>query len=137
MKKLIITLSLVLCAALAGAQGTKGQIQQNTVAYSTWQKSNIGCNGYCSFWWAVTRTQWADDKGYYYFYVWFYSNSLYNDGTWAWTRVWNVTLTINGSAFTTMDQIVFQKEYAPAALRFKIKTPTPSIHLGWGGFTRW
>ena len=57
-----------------------------------WRKSNVECAGCGSFYYAVTRTPEPDYEGKYYYYLFFWSNSFYGNGTQASSYVTGVSV---------------------------------------------
>lgn len=67
MKKFLLTLAIVLSSLFSVAQ---------TTTHQNWVVQESGQWG--SFYWKVERTINADNNGVYWYYVYFYSNSLFN-----------------------------------------------------------
>ena len=63
---------LLICITLLSLGGTKAQ----TVVQQEWTVENAEFWG--SFYWSVNRSQYADVNGKYWYYVYAYSNSLFN-----------------------------------------------------------
>jgi hypothetical protein len=68
--------------------------------YNGWGRVGNTCAGCPSFFYKVLRTDtkiYSDDgNSYYYYYVSFYSNSFYPNGTYTSTYITNITFTANG-----------------------------------------
>lgn len=67
MKKLISLIIIILCFNVCISQ---------TYTYKEWNVEDEGNWG--SFWWKVDRTSHRQTDGYYYFYIYFSSNSYFN-----------------------------------------------------------
>lgn len=112
----------------------KQQETYKTVVYVDWQLSNEACYGCSSFYWRVTRSYEADAYGYYIFDFWFYSNSLYENGAWASTYVYDMYIQVDGYWLNSQPfWITFKDYYSPVMMRFKTVNPKPFINLIWGG----
>jgi hypothetical protein len=68
MKNLLLTLILVLSVL----SGVKSQV----ITHKDWTIENEG--QWNSFYWGVTKTQYPDVYGNYYYYIYFFSNSFFN-----------------------------------------------------------
>ena len=118
---------------------TKNQsyTKQNTykvVDYLGWQLSNDGCYGCPSFYWKVTKSVYPDTYGYYIYDFWFYSNSLYPQGGWASTYVYDIFIKVDGYWINSgAFWITFKEEYNPTMMRFKTVNKAPYINIQWGG----
>jgi hypothetical protein len=67
MKKFLLGIVFVLFSFVGYSQ---------TVSHQDWKVENQGQWG--SFYWGVTRTQYPNYQGLYFYYVYFYSNSYFN-----------------------------------------------------------
>ena len=78
LKKLTIILFFLLFAFTASSQ-TMVHVDKMGQSYD-WKLSNQACNGCGSFYMRVDRSVYPDQRGLYYFYVYFWSNSFYANG---------------------------------------------------------
>jgi hypothetical protein len=96
MKKILLVLMMI-CGSLLYGQSVQQKQQDymtdvDEILYSTqihidrtgtsydWRLSNPACSGCGSFYYAITRTEWPDEEGKYYYYLIMQSNSIYGNG---------------------------------------------------------
>lgn len=144
MKSLILGLLLILSSLVVAQSQFRTSTGSNSIYYN-WQLTNTGCypatdQDYftcASFYWCVTRSNETDADGYYYFNIWFYSNSYVwasNQQYWMSTYVWGINLYVDGYLFNKAPVwFVFKENYAPLTLRFKTLNASPVILMSWQG----
>lgn len=71
MKKFLIILTLLIVGPMLSST-----TYQNSTIQQEWKIENAGEWG--SFYWGVERITYPNENGLYYYYVYFYSNSLFN-----------------------------------------------------------
>ena len=91
MKKILLILLLFFCFNVKSQNNVVVHVDKNGTSYN-WKQFGQTCNGCPSFFMAVYRTNFPDQKGLYYFYVYFYSNSFYNNGTKCSTYLNNINI---------------------------------------------
>lgn len=92
MKKLLIIL-IVLFSFFSFESKAQTQVHVDRTGYVyDWKLSNQACYGCGSFYVSVERTTYADEKGLYWFYVYFWNNSYYGNGNIASTYVTNINV---------------------------------------------
>jgi hypothetical protein len=139
MKKIFILILLFIISINAFSQSFIKQNEykpekEKNVNFSDWKLSNEGCFGCASFYWKVMKNPIPDKDGFYYYYIYFYSNSFYKSGDYASTFVFGVNLNIDGSFLLKLPIFIsFKEEHSPQLLWFKTKNPNPSIILKWTG----
>lgn len=116
---------------------------QNT-SYINWSKSGVGYwtsysnySVYNDFDWMVSRSNAPDYNGYYYYYIWFYSQSFYWNGydkKYTSTNIVGMKLYVNNYLVISDNSplgITFMNEYNASLLTFKSKSPTVKINIVW------
>ena len=114
-----------------------------------WTQSDLGYwivgygyNLYSDFDWMVTRSVYSDTYGYYYYDLWFFSQSYYWDGVnvkYCHTNIREITVSIDvgkGKKDVVMDMtpmgITFDESTNAPTLRFKSTFTNPYIWIKWG-----
>lgn len=114
-----------------------------TQVYVPWKKSGSGYwldHGtyytYNDFSFMVSRSKYKIG-GYYYYDIWFYSESYYWDGQnadYTSTNIKNVYVYVNGNLVTYNENslgITFFDETAPHSLRFTTTSTSPKVWVTW------
>lgn len=116
----------------------------NTLTYVDWHKSGSGYwiesdgyNIYNDFDWMITRSIYPDNYGYYYYDIWFYSQSYYWDGqnaAYTATNIKYITVFVNNIIILVDNSnlgVTFNDTYNAKTLRFKSLSKTPTIYFKW------
>lgn len=107
--------------------------ESNWITTQSWKCEKEGYWG--SFWWKVERTKGRYTDGYYYYYVYFWSNSIFNeighDGNYkkAVTHISDITVWIEGNEkiyfISEYEMVDYEKDYigwfSNSSLNTKIK----------------
>jgi len=114
-----------------------------TEVYVPWQHSGVGYwvqyqtyYTYNDFSYMVSRSK-ETFGGYYYYDVWFYSNSYYWDGnnaTYTSTNIKYVYVYVDGKLTSKNENsigITFYNETAPTSLRFMSTSKYPKVWIKW------
>lgn len=139
MKRLTIILFLLI--TIAGFAQTKGYYQQQSPNYGAdyWYSSDnqyggAPIYGKASFVWGITRSQYADNEGYYKYKVWFLSSSYiwdyyYNQPVWRFTYLWDVKIYLDGYLKKSCTSTSFRELMNEYSLTFYSKKINPRISL--------
>lgn len=89
--KLFLLLAFLFGFTPIKSQELKTHVDRNGYTYD-WKLSNKICYGCGAFYACVTRTANPDEKGLYYFYIYFWSKSYYANGGLASTYITNINI---------------------------------------------
>jgi len=151
-KSLLISFLLLLSICnnqVIGVEPSHGMLDYRAiyedVTYISWSKSNSGYwtnytnySVYNDFDWMVSRSNQPDYYGYYYYHIWFYSQSFYWNGynkKFTSTNIKDIKLYVNNYLTVIHSNglgITFMNEYKATSLTFKSKLPNAKINIVWG-----
>jgi hypothetical protein len=140
MKKLLLILSFML-GFLVIPMESKAQVEYPIDSYIGWSKVGVAGYGNTSWFYCVTRSKYSNSSGYYWYDVWFTSNSYIYDeysgqSLWRYVQIDKCRATFNGISSNDGNTISFSfiNNYTPNALRFKSKTLNPTFKMYWGNY---
>lgn len=145
MKKYIIFLVILLfCVGLVPIKYNNKNINTNkieilnkkqTSTYIDWKLSNDGCYGCASFYWKVTRS-YDYNTNRYLFYIYFYSNSYYENTIWASTYLTGVYINVDNFYINKQPiWLLFKDVYTNQLTSFYSYNANPTIKITWTGMS--
>ena len=114
MKRLLLTLLIALSCTFGFSQGN-----EPVIVYQDWQivyNNNCEQKAPCmDFYYALTRSKekvynYQDRKYYYYYYLIVQSNSTYQTGGWAYTKLDGVSFYLNGTLVHYEPYVLFREQ---------------------------
>jgi hypothetical protein len=140
MKKLLLILILMF-GFLITPMESKAQVDYPIDNYISWTKVGTDGYDYCSWFYCVTRSRYPNSYGYYWYDVWFTSNSYTYDyytgqAVWRYVQIDNCKVYFSGTPSNNGSSISFSfiNNYTPNALRFKSKSLRPLFKIYWGNY---
>ena len=140
MRKLLLILSLMFGLLVLPTE-TRAQVDYPIDGYIGWTK--VGLDGYdnCSWFYCVSRSKYPNSYGYYWYDVWFTSNSYTYDyysgqAVWRYVQMDGCKVYFNGIASNNGNPISFSfiNNYTPNALRYKSKEIYPTFKIYWNSY---
>jgi hypothetical protein len=91
MKKILLSLLLLLTISFSTMSQTITHVDRNGNSYD-WKLFGNACYGCASFYVKVDRTLYKQSDGFFYFYIYLYSNSFHSNGYLTSTYITNINI---------------------------------------------
>lgn len=134
MKKVLLIISCVISILLFTSSSQKSDgfinITYNQVV-NGWAMEGNNCAGCSGFYYKIMRTEYPHVDGYYYYYIYGYSNSYYSNGIAAPTRINGLKIYVGGRHVKTKTYTILNVNISEFIELAKNTDPGESIDISY------